>query len=236
MREVQKGTTEEYRRIGLDVPDPDLLANAELYQLIQDKTLNNNNRLVTRENLPVDGPCAGDIQCVIARIAMQILCGIAALHEIDSGEQAEKKINIVHQDIKPENILLGKFGSRSSLAGVEEDLSAKIIDLGEAQAFGKEKDPEEVEGTPYYWAPETVLAHDFKAEGDIFAVGLILMELAAGRVNPVYDGCLLLTDGGYRSKVLAQNRKNPFRRNFQKSMDLSVLGQGIGSMDPGREQ
>ena len=238
MRQVQKGTTEEYRRIGLDVPRPDLLANADLYELIKDETpnKNKNNKLVTRKNL--DGPCADDIQCVIARIAMQILCGIAALHEIHSEEheQPENNIIIVHQDIKPKNILLGKFGSPSSLAGVEEDLSAKIIDLGEAQAFGKEKDPEEVEGTPDYWAPETVLAHDFKAEGDIFAVGLILMELAAGRVNPVYDGCLLLTDGGYRSKVLAQNRKNPFRRNFQKSMDLSVLGQGIGSMDPGREQ
>ena len=255
MREVQKGTTEEYRRIGLDVPNPDLLANAELYQLIRrnlpkpdDKTPNNNNRLVTRKNL--SGPCAGDIQCVIARIAMQTLCGIAALHEIDSEEQSGK-ITIVHQDIKPTNILLGKFGSQSSLAGVDEEyLSAKIIDLGSARVSGKDRS---TGGSAAYVAPETILAFydgmaEYDSEYDSFAAGLTLMELATGKAiadadehDIVYDGWMLLEDDSYRSKKLAQNdwkNKNPFLPELQKRMDLWVLGQdtGIGLMDPGRDE
>ena len=252
MRQVQKGTTEEYRRIGLDVPRPDLLANADLYELIKDETpnKNKNNKLVTRKNL--DGPCADDIQCVIARIAMQILCGIAALHEIHSEEheQPENNIIIVHQDIKPKNILLGKFGSPSSLAGVEEDLSAKIIDLGMARASGE--DPERAWGTPGYWAPESILAlsegrNDFTAEGDIFAAGLMVMELAVGIplasdiIEPVYDGWRLSNrkKSKYRSERLVGDRKNPFRFPFQKSMDRSVFGERegiLGSMDQGRQE
>ena len=77
MAEVTKPTKEEYARAGLKC-DPDRLANAELFELV------NGAQFLSAAELAhpnYDGPCKGDIQCVVARLALQMLSGMQALHD-----------------------------------------------------------------------------------------------------------------------------------------------------------
>ena len=253
MRKVKKGTTEDYGRIGFDVPDPAVLDNAELFELAEKEV-----PLVTRTKLA--GVCVGDIQCAFARIAMQTLCGVSALQKIHSEEASARRITIVHQDIKPENILLGKFGA-SPGASQEQDVSAKIIDLGLARASSATA--QIIGGTPAYFAPETILSLApesnsgpertesvpvFKAAGDTFAAGLSLMffmNLSGSR--PVSDGEKLSASESSRKQCLVpgtDNQGNRFTVAFQQDMDNEVLrlnkpqedGIVFAELDEGRQQ
>ena len=84
--------------------------------------------------------------------------------------------NIVHKDIKPENILLM----------TEHDIeSIKLIDFGTAQKFDPKKKMTTVIGTPYYVAPE-VLKGSYNEKCDIWGIGVIMYILLSG--VPPFNG------------------------------------------------
>ena len=80
-------------------------------------------------------------------------------------------MNIVHRDITPANVLITKFGE------------VKIVDFGLAKASSQlaESDQGVIKGKFGYLAPETVLEQPVDHRVDVFAVGIILWELLAGR-------------------------------------------------------
>lgn len=99
--------------------------------------------------------------------------GIAALHDVD----------LIHLDIKPENILMLKEGR-----GKEDIWKVKITDFGLTRGIGKMAgmlgDSSEGVGTPIYMSPEQILAAHWKdvgKESDIYAVGTMLYELLMNR-------------------------------------------------------
>ncbi len=86
---------------------------------------------------------------------------------------------IVHCDLKPGNILIGKNGT------------AFVMDFGLARALGTPKDAEgddKVRGTPAYMAPEQLSGRndEIGVRTDVYAIGATLYELVAGR--PVFIG------------------------------------------------
>jgi serine/threonine-protein kinase len=86
---------------------------------------------------------------------------------------------VIHRDIKPSNIVLSP--DRRTL---------KLLDFGIArvtegdmlfEAESLKTQIGQVVGTPRYMSPEQALGRDLDGRSDIFSVGVVLYELAAGR-------------------------------------------------------
>jgi hypothetical protein len=92
--------------------------------------------------------------------------------EIASALQHGYQSQLVHGDIKPENIMLDEKGA------------AKLVDFGIAQMAGR--DSGEVWGTPYYVAPEKVRRQRADCRADIYSLGGTLYHALAAK--PPFDG------------------------------------------------
>jgi serine/threonine protein kinase len=99
-------------------------------------------------------------------IVKQILRTLNRLHER----------GIVHADLKPSNVVRASHGS------------AVILDLGAAVTAdgGREEPrdalPSERVGTPAYWAPEFAMGATPDPRSDVWAAGLILLQLISGHL------------------------------------------------------
>ncbi len=110
----------------------------------------------------------------IAVIFKQLLSGLAYLHSH----------NIVHRDLKLENILIQEI-EKSKTTG-EDLFNIKIIDFGTARIFDNKTKPQSIVGSSYYIAPE-VLNQKYGKECDLWSVGVILYMFVVGHAP--FDGC-----------------------------------------------
>ncbi len=91
--------------------------------------------------------------------------GIAA--EVAKGVAHAHAQGVVHRDLKPANVFLCQDGQ------------VKVLDFGLAHAFGHRLT---AGGTPAYMAPEQSLGAPEDERTDVFALGVMLFEMLAGRV------------------------------------------------------
>jgi tRNA A-37 threonylcarbamoyl transferase component Bud32 len=80
--------------------------------------------------------------------------------------------NIVHRDVKPQNVL------------IDEEGSAKVTDFGIARSLDEEGLTADgrVLGTTDYVSPEQALGHDVNGQSDIYSLGIVLYEMLTGDV------------------------------------------------------
>ena len=116
-------------------------------------------RIARERTLPIGEACT-----MIADVAD----GLGAAHEH----------NIIHRDVKPDNVFLAKVG---------DEIVPKLVDFGIAKNIQRSGTMETltqvgtIVGTPDYMAPEQAAARrDLDARVDIYACGVMLYEMLTG--------------------------------------------------------
>ncbi|CUJ29468.1 bifunctional protein-serine/threonine kinase/phosphatase [Achromobacter kerstersii] len=101
---------------------------------------------------------------------------VALIEQIARGLQAFHRLEIVHNDLRPDNILVG------------DDGKATIIDLGSTQAAGlldrsaQDDDAPPMLGTAQYAAPELFLGEAGTARSDLYSLAAMLYQMLSGRL------------------------------------------------------
>ncbi|CAN6307160.1 unnamed protein product [Urochloa humidicola] len=99
------------------------------------------------------------------------------IRQLASGLQMLRDSNVVHRDLKPQNILLVENNENSLL---------KIADFGFAKFLQPFALAETLCGSPLYMAPEVMQAQKYDAKADLWSVGVILYQLVTG--IPPFNG------------------------------------------------
>ena len=111
------------------------------------------------------------LQEVLDRID-EVLDALAAIHAR----------SLLHQDLKPANVLLHRPPLLTGQAG-QVKTCAWVADLGVADALAElNRDRKGISGTPAYMAPEQLMGHtqELGPWTDLYAVGLMLFEILSG--------------------------------------------------------
>ena len=142
----------------------------------------------------------------VGRLSPGQAIGIA--RQVCEGLEEAHKLGVVHRDLKPQNIM------------INEDGNARIMDFGIARSLtGKGITGAGVMiGTPEYMSPEQVEGKETDQRSDIYSLGVILYEMATGRVP--FEGDTPFTIG---IKHKSETPKDPRELNAQLPQDLSRL-------------
>lgn len=100
----------------------------------------------------------------VIRVARQICAALDHAHQKD----------LVHRDVKPHNVILIPEGV------------AKLMDFGLARMLGGDTEGT-VSGTISYIAPEQIMGKTVNHAADLYSFGILLYELATGRLPFVGD-------------------------------------------------
>lgn len=135
-------------------------------------------------------PAAGGLNEVIVR---------HFLKQLASAIEFLRANNLIHRDVKPQNLLLDpspQFYARSKpevmpyaaheksltpMVGVESLPTLKIADFGFARSLPTTSLAETLCGSPLYMAPEILRYEKYDAKADLWSVGTVLYEMMVGK-------------------------------------------------------
>src|SRR5665647_648662 len=178
------------KRFAIKLLRPEIVSNKEavkrFYQEAQSSSSIKHRNIIAIEDfgeLPdgriymcmelLDGAALNDL--ILQPQSVERLLNI--LIQTGHGLAAAHAKNIVHRDMKPENIYVTVGPNR-------EDIP-KILDFGIAKVSGNEGQNNltrtgTIFGTPFYMAPEQALGNPVDARTDIYAMGVIMYEVFSG--------------------------------------------------------
>jgi eukaryotic-like serine/threonine-protein kinase len=112
--------------------------------------------------------------------ALPALRALVITRQIADGLAAAHAAGIIHRDLKPENVMLVERD------GVPDYV--KVLDFGIAKVPVEEAEGQKLTqigtifGTPQYMSPEQGQGHTVDARADLYALGVMLYEMLAGRL------------------------------------------------------
>jgi serine/threonine protein phosphatase PrpC len=97
------------------------------------------------------------------------------VEQIGRGLQAFHRMEMLHQDLRPENIMIDKSGT------------VKIIDFGSVSVAGVDEqaspdEPSRILGTLQYTAPEYFVGDAGSERADLYSLGVIAYQMLSGRL------------------------------------------------------
>jgi serine/threonine protein kinase len=105
----------------------------------------------------------------VIHIAIQIARSLREAHRLD----------VIHRDLKPGNVLLAHHG--------DEDDFVKVLDFGLVKHIETEAEQELTKaglfmGSPKYMSPEQIRGERVDGRSDIYALGVVMYEMLSGKV------------------------------------------------------
>ena len=97
------------------------------------------------------------------------------VEQIAKGLRAFHRLEMLHQDLKPDNIMIDSLGT------------VKIIDFGATKVAGVVEistpiEQAELQGTAQYTAPEYLLGESGTSQSDLFSLGIITYQMLTGKL------------------------------------------------------
>ena len=154
-----------------------------------------------------------DLAQRLARGTLPLPAALAIARQIGSALHAAHQADVVHRDLKPDNIFLVP----TEIGGELVD-QVKVLDFGISKIRGSQTVQTQdsvLLGTPQYMAPEQALGKnsEIDARTDVFALGAIVYEMLAGRagVHGRHAG-----RGGVQGGLRRSSRRWPMRRRTRR--------------------
>jgi serine/threonine protein kinase/serine/threonine protein phosphatase PrpC len=127
------------------------------------------------------------------------------VEQIAKGLQAFHRLEMLHQDLRPDNIMIDRTGT------------AKIIDFGSVRIAGITDDASDdahhaILGTAQYTAPEYFLGEGGSQRSDIFSLGVIAYQMLTGRLP--YGAEVA------RTRTKAQQKKLKYKSILNDTRDI----------------
>ncbi|XP_066189860.1 serine/threonine-protein kinase PAK 3-like [Sylvia atricapilla] len=123
--------------------------------------------------------------------------------------------NVIHRDVKSDNILLGMDGS------------VKLTDFGLCAQLTPERSTRcTVLGSPYWVAPEILKKKEYGTQVDIWALGIVAIEMLEG--EPPY----FKESPGKAQRLIARNRYPPLRMPSRMSVLFHAFLHSCLDIDP----
>jgi serine/threonine-protein kinase len=114
-------------------------------------------------------------QLIIDTGPLAPLAAIEITEQILRAARFAHRRGVIHRDIKPHNVI------------IDEEGRAKVTDFGIARAGASDMtETGSIMGTAQYLSPEQAQGHSVSARSDLYAIGIVLYEMLAGRVP--FDG------------------------------------------------
>jgi serine/threonine protein phosphatase PrpC len=132
------------------------------------------------------------------------------VEQIAKGLQAFHRLEMLHQDLRPDNIMIDRTGT------------AKIIDFGSVRIAGITDDASDdaraILGTAQYTAPEYFLGEGGSQRSDIFSLGVIAYQMLTGRLP--YGAEVA------RTRTKAQQKKLRYKSILNDNRDIPAWVDG----------
>jgi tRNA A-37 threonylcarbamoyl transferase component Bud32 len=147
-------------------------------------------------------------QSRLIHVLEQMLSALAEAHEA----------GVIHRDLKPENVML--------VPRRDDPDHVKVLDFGIAKLQDGREGPDGVAltqaglvcGTPEYMSPEQARGEELDARSDLYAIGVIMYQLATGELPFQAD-----TSIGMVTKHLTEDPVPPRQKRADLSPDLEAL-------------